>query len=194
MFCMQVLLYKPGKGIYNNSHTSSPPIDLYEIHHIFYTWIIHTHCLQTLTGYYWYIYIVHHHRNNGNFLCWAILDKLQNVTQIQKNDFCSRQWRYCEWENILRDLWNFILKSSWWAKPVEVYSDQIRTLLENTQCYITWEKERKHTKNIQIKQIWTCLVMLATLKYDFHLSKKKRKKPLFFAIFLFVILFCFWNK
>ena len=31
--------------------------ELYDIPHIFYTWIIHTHCLRTLTGYYWYIYI-----------------------------------------------------------------------------------------------------------------------------------------
>ena len=33
-------------------------IDLYDIPRILYTRIIHTHCLQTLTGYYWlYIYI-----------------------------------------------------------------------------------------------------------------------------------------
>ena len=32
-------------------------IDLYEIPHIFYTRIIHTHCFRTLTGCYWYIYI-----------------------------------------------------------------------------------------------------------------------------------------
>ena len=31
--------------MYNNSHASSTPIDLYEIPHIFYTRIIHTHCL-----------------------------------------------------------------------------------------------------------------------------------------------------
>ena len=35
-----------------------PPIDLYEIPHIFYTRIIHSHCLRVLTGYiYTYIYI-----------------------------------------------------------------------------------------------------------------------------------------
>ena len=41
----------------NNSHTSSTHIDLYDIPHIFYTRIIDTHCLQTLTGYYEYIHI-----------------------------------------------------------------------------------------------------------------------------------------
>ncbi len=41
----------------NNSHTSSTHRDLYDIPHIFYQRIIHTHCLWTLTGYYIYIYI-----------------------------------------------------------------------------------------------------------------------------------------
>ena len=58
MLCMQVLLHKPWKGIYNKSHTSSTRIDLYEIPHIFYTLIIHTYCFQTPTGFlYIYIYI-----------------------------------------------------------------------------------------------------------------------------------------
>ena len=48
---MWVLLYKPGKKIYNNSHTSSTPIDLFEIPRIFYAWIVHIHCLRTLTVY-----------------------------------------------------------------------------------------------------------------------------------------------
>ena len=39
------------KEISNNRHTSSTPIDLYEIPHIFYTRIIPTICLQTPTGY-----------------------------------------------------------------------------------------------------------------------------------------------
>ena len=34
---MRVLLHKPGKEIFINSHTSSTPIDLYEIPHILYT-------------------------------------------------------------------------------------------------------------------------------------------------------------
>ena len=40
------------KKKYNNSHTSSTPIDLYEIPHIFYTRTVHSHCLLTPTGYY----------------------------------------------------------------------------------------------------------------------------------------------
>ena len=56
--CMWVLLYKPGrKKICNNSDTSSTHIDLYDIPHVFYMWIIYTHCLRMLTVYYWYIYI-----------------------------------------------------------------------------------------------------------------------------------------
>ena len=55
---MWVLLYKPVEGIYINSYTSSTPMDLYEIPHIFAKQIIHTHFLQTTqTGYYIYIYI-----------------------------------------------------------------------------------------------------------------------------------------
>ena len=55
MLCMWVLLYKPGKkNIWINSHTMSTHIDFPLI---FYTWIIHTHCLWTLTAYYWYMYI-----------------------------------------------------------------------------------------------------------------------------------------
>ena len=42
--------YKNGKGISNNSHTSSPPTDLYEIPHIH-----GSHCLRTPTI---YIYII----------------------------------------------------------------------------------------------------------------------------------------
>ena len=50
---MWILLYIPGRNKwYNNSHTSSTRIDLYDIPHIFYTRMIHTHCLRTLTGYY----------------------------------------------------------------------------------------------------------------------------------------------
>ena len=46
------------KMIYINSHTSSTPIDLYEIPHIFTTWTILTNSLRTSTGYiYIYIYI-----------------------------------------------------------------------------------------------------------------------------------------
>ena len=37
--------------IYNNSRTSSTLIDLYEIPHMFYIWIIHTHRLRTPAGY-----------------------------------------------------------------------------------------------------------------------------------------------
>ena len=45
--------------MYNNSHTSRTPIDLDEIPHIFYTQIIHTHCLRALTVYiYIYIYMI----------------------------------------------------------------------------------------------------------------------------------------
>ena len=47
---MGVLLYKPEQGIYNNSYTSSSPIDLNEIHPIFYTPIIHIYI-------YIYIYV-----------------------------------------------------------------------------------------------------------------------------------------
>ena len=54
---MWIWLYKPGLRIYNNSHASSTPIDLYEIPLIFHTRINHIHCLRTLTGYYWYVYI-----------------------------------------------------------------------------------------------------------------------------------------
>ena len=55
---MWVLSYKPGrKRRCINSHTSITYIDLFDIPHIFYMRIIYTHCLQTLTGYYWYIYI-----------------------------------------------------------------------------------------------------------------------------------------
>ena len=35
MFSMYVLLYKPGKGIYNDSQSLCTPIDLYEILPIF---------------------------------------------------------------------------------------------------------------------------------------------------------------
>ena len=50
--------YITSKGINNNSYTSSTPIDLYEIALIFYTRIIHNHCLRKPTGYiYIYIYI-----------------------------------------------------------------------------------------------------------------------------------------
>ena len=38
------------KGIYNNSHISSTPIDQYEISHISYIWIFHTPSLWTPTG------------------------------------------------------------------------------------------------------------------------------------------------
>ena len=56
MVCMWVLLSKTGrKKICNNRYTLSTHIDLYDIPHIFYTQIIHTHCLQMLTGYYWYM-------------------------------------------------------------------------------------------------------------------------------------------
>ena len=48
-----------GWGIYYSTHKSSISIDLYEIHHIFYTQIIHSDCLQTLTEYI-YIYIHTH--------------------------------------------------------------------------------------------------------------------------------------
>ena len=40
------------KEMYNNSHTSSTSIELYEIPHIFYIQIFHIHSLWTLTEYY----------------------------------------------------------------------------------------------------------------------------------------------
>ena len=55
--CIWVLLYEPGLTLCNNSHTSSTPIDLFEVPHIFYTRIIHIHCLRALTWYSWDIYI-----------------------------------------------------------------------------------------------------------------------------------------
>ena len=46
--------------------------------------------------------------------------------------------------------------SRWWCstvgRPVEVDSDQIKTLIGNNQCYIPWEGENWQTQNIQISK------------------------------------------
>ena len=42
--------------LYTNSHTSSTPVELYEISHRFYVWIILTHTLWTSIGYNLYMF------------------------------------------------------------------------------------------------------------------------------------------
>ena len=58
-------------------------------------------------------------------------------------------------------LWSFSLDDApWSSRPVEVDSNQIETLIENSQCYTT--RDSWHTQNIQIKHwksfapAWLC--------------------------------------
>ena len=38
----------------------------------------------------------------------------------------------------------------WSGRPMEVDNDQIETLIENNQCYTTWDSQ--HTQNVQINK------------------------------------------
>ena len=72
---MNFVICLQGNKRCNNRPTSSTHIDLYDIPRIFYTRIIHTHCLQTLTGYHThththtYIYIYIYLRWQARVLC-----------------------------------------------------------------------------------------------------------------------------
>ena len=59
----------------------------------------------------------------------------------------------------------------WSGGPVEVDSDQIKTLIENNQCY-TIQEIADITKypNQVLKIICTSLVMLITLMFGFHIN------------------------
>ena len=113
----------------NNSHTSSTHIDLYDIPYIFYTRIIHTHCLWMQTGYHKYTdYLKHNmytdkpkdtHTHIYIYIKWNITlyalrdqnicNKLLFTIPININDYVSflintldtivRGWLIC-WFNI----------------------------------------------------------------------------------------------
>ena len=41
----------------------------------------------------------------------------------------------------------------WSGRSVEVDSDQIETLIENTQCYLYQARDSQHSQNIQINKV-----------------------------------------
>ena len=86
---------------------------------------------------------------------------------------------------------DFLLDNAPWSgRPVEVDSDQIKTLIENNQCYTMSEIANilKISKS-SVESICTSLVMLITLVFGFHISLAKQKT--FLTICAQVILY--WN-
>ena len=69
--------------------------------------------------------------------------KGRSATEMQKKDLCSVWRRCCDWLNVSTvvcevSCWRFLLDdASWSGRPVEVDSNQIKTLIENNQCYTT---------------------------------------------------------
>ena len=77
------------------SKTSSTPIDLYVIPHIFYTWIIPTHCLQTLTGYYIYIYIsLKNLASHYLYFIYKFFDTLWGFSTVPTKKFLMPKFSY----------------------------------------------------------------------------------------------------
>ena len=109
----------------NNSHTSSTRIDLYDIPHIFYKRIIHTHCLWMLTGYYKhtdththththiYIYIsiklIERKLNGLSIVCWVFFQLILQIYLL-----CIRVFFIC----ILIHLY---ISSHTLSTPIELY-------------------------------------------------------------------------
>ena len=68
-----------------------------------------------------------------------------NTSETQKKDLCSVWRKCCCWSNVSKvvcevSCWRFSLDNvPQLGRPVEVDSDQIKTLIENNQHSITWE-------------------------------------------------------
>ena len=54
----------------------------------------------------------------------------------------------------------------WLGRPVEVHGDQIETLIENSQCYTTWEMA-------DILKISKSIKLLVKMKYGLFILWKK---------------------
>ena len=61
----------------------------------------------------------------------------------KEKDLCSEERRCCDWSNVAKVVCgncagDFSLDDAWqMGRPVEADSNQIKTLLENNQCYTT---------------------------------------------------------
>ena len=66
---------------------------------------------------------------------------------------------------------DFSPDDAWSGRPVEVDSDQIERLIENNQCYTTWEiADIFKISKSSAENHCTNLVMLIALMFGFHIS------------------------
>ena len=61
----------------------------------------------------------------------------------------------------------------WPSRPVEVDSNQIKTLIENNQCYIIWKiADILKISKLSTENHLTISVMLIALMFGFHIRRK----------------------
>ena len=82
--------------------------------------------------------------------------RVKNATEMQKKKKIVQSMEKVLWldEYVKSGLWSFVLEISHWTmlhgqgRSVEANSNQIKTLIENNQCYTM--RDSRHTRNIQI--------------------------------------------
>ena len=83
--------------------------------------------------------------NIFSILCFIISRKVKTQLKRKKKDLCSVWRRCCDWSNVPEVVcevlcWRFLSgRCSTVARPVEVDSDEIETLIEKNQRYAAWE-------------------------------------------------------
>ena len=77
----------------------------------------------------------------------------------------------CLIEHVKSGLQSFMLENAAWSgRPVEVDSDQIKTLRTISIIPLRWKLTYSKYPNQALKIICTSLVMLITLMFGFHVS------------------------